>query len=95
MKRSRFATLPGDYATVPPASVPRLGTPLPGDLGGPIVRAQQEGRMEPGVAAGPVSLQTPSPAEAGAALSTLLGVAAELAAPQNRGSDGRIHHRRA
>lgn len=36
--------LPKDYT-----GVPRLGQPLPGDLGKPILKAQQEGR------AGPVS----------------------------------------
>jgi type IV secretory pathway VirB10-like protein len=62
-----LATLPGDYAAVPSAGVPRLGDPLPGDLGGPIVRAQQEGRMEPGGPAGPMPSRGPSPAEQAAA----------------------------
>jgi type IV secretory pathway VirB10-like protein len=39
-------TLPGDYGALPkpalPASVPPLGPPLPGDLGRPFLRAQQE-----------------------------------------------------
>lgn len=61
-----LATLPGDYAAVPPAGVPRLGAPLPGDLGGPIVRAQQEGRMEPG-SPGSIPSRGPSPAEQAAA----------------------------
>lgn len=51
-----LATLPGDYA-----GVPRLGDPLPGDLGGPMLRAQQEGRMNTIVPAGPPP--GPDPAE--------------------------------
>jgi type IV secretion system protein VirB10 len=35
--------LPADYS-----GVPQLGPPLPGDLGGPIVRAREEGRSVPG-----------------------------------------------
>jgi len=39
-------TLPGDYGSLPkpvlPAGVPLLGPPLPGDLGRPFLRAQQE-----------------------------------------------------
>lgn len=35
-------SLPGSYG-----DVPLLGPPLPGDLGGPILRAQQEGRSVP------------------------------------------------
>ena len=39
-------TLPGDYGAIPkpalPAGVPPLGPPLPGDLGRPFLRAQQE-----------------------------------------------------
>ena len=39
-------TLPGDYGALPkpalPAGVPPLGPPLPGDLGRPFLRAQQE-----------------------------------------------------
>lgn len=34
--------LPSDYS-----GVPQLGPPLPGDLGGPIVRAQEDGRSVP------------------------------------------------
>lgn len=34
--------LPADYS-----GIPQLGPPLPGDLGGPIVRAQEEGRSVP------------------------------------------------
>ncbi len=39
--------LPSDYADVRPAA-PKLGPPLPGDLGGPILNAQAEGRMDAG-----------------------------------------------
>ncbi|MGB3339487.1 MAG: TrbI/VirB10 family protein [Devosia sp.] len=34
--------LPADYS-----GIPKLGPPLPGDLGGPIVRAQEDGRSVP------------------------------------------------
>jgi type IV secretion system protein VirB10 len=37
--------LPADYSQLPPApapEVPQLGPPLPGDLGGPILRAEQQ-----------------------------------------------------
>src|SRR5690606_32771049 len=34
--------LPADYS-----GIPQLGPPLPGDLGGPIVRAREEGRPIP------------------------------------------------
>ncbi len=51
-----LAGLPTDYGAVPPG-VPPLGPPLPGDLGGPILSAQEEGRMAPGdPAAGPPPL---------------------------------------
>lgn len=33
--------LPSDYSKLPPA-VPQLGAPLPGDLGGPILKAEQQ-----------------------------------------------------
>ncbi|MDX1366495.1 TrbI/VirB10 family protein [Pseudomonas sp.] len=39
--------LPADYSQLPPPSapeVPQLGPPLPGDLGGPILRAEQHGQ---------------------------------------------------
>ena len=36
-------TLPRDYAGMPRQSVPQLGPPMPGDLGRPFLRAQQEG----------------------------------------------------
>lgn len=48
--------LPGSYG-----DVPLLGPPLPGDLGGPILRAQQEGRAVP-VAPVPMTA-TPDPEE--------------------------------
>ena len=38
--------LPADYSQLPPPptpEVPQLGPPLPGDLGGPILRAEQQG----------------------------------------------------
>lgn len=40
----RVASGPKDYAALPPG-VPQLGAPLPGDLGGPILSAQQRGEM--------------------------------------------------
>lgn len=40
----RVASGPKDYAALPPG-VPPLGAPLPGDLGGPILSAQQRGEM--------------------------------------------------
>lgn len=50
-----LAQLPADYSQLPPASsaspnVPRLGEPLPGDLGPPILRTQQQsqGYIAPG-----------------------------------------------
>ena len=43
--------LPADYSKLPPA-VPQLGAPLPGDLGGPIHKAEQQvqgyGSQQPG-----------------------------------------------
>ena len=43
--------LPSDYSKLPPA-VPQLGAPLPGDLGGPILKAEQQaqgyGYQQPG-----------------------------------------------
>ena len=60
-------TLPGDYAALPakpPAGVPQLGPPLPGDLGRPIVAAgQQAGVQYPPTATGaPVAPQPPDTA---------------------------------
>jgi type IV secretion system protein TrbI len=39
--------LPRDYTGIPQPNVPQLGPPLPGDLGGPILRAREEGRPIP------------------------------------------------
>lgn len=41
-----LARLPADYSQLPPVlppDIPLLGEPLPGDLGGPILRAEQQG----------------------------------------------------
>lgn len=41
-----LARLPADYSQLPPTlppDIPLLGEPLPGDLGGPILRAEQQG----------------------------------------------------
>ncbi|HEI6959886.1 TPA: TrbI/VirB10 family protein [Yersinia enterocolitica] len=41
-----LARLPADYSQLPPMpppEIPLLGEPLPGDLGGPILRAEQQG----------------------------------------------------
>lgn len=35
--------LPADYTALPPPEIPQLGPPLPGDLGGPILSAQERG----------------------------------------------------
>jgi len=48
-----LSQLPADYSQLPPAlppDVPRLGEPLPGDLGTPILRAEQraQGYSQPG-----------------------------------------------
>lgn len=43
-------TLPRDYASVPrtlPAEVPKLGPPLPGDLGRPILESQRSAGVQP------------------------------------------------
>lgn len=56
-------TLPRDYAGLPRApapGVPQLGPPLPGDLGRPFLRAQQEGGAPVTAPAGPTG---PSPEE--------------------------------
>jgi type IV secretion system protein VirB10 len=55
-----LATLPRDYAGLP-RSVPPLGPPLPGDLGRPIVSAQQRGQPVP--APGVPPAPTVDPAE--------------------------------
>lgn len=55
--------LPGDYGSLPkPQPVPQLGPPLPGDLGRPILRAQQEGAA-PTVMTPPAGPTGPSPEE--------------------------------
>lgn len=49
----QVATAPRDYSQLPPG-VPQLGDPLPGDLGGPILAAQQgDPTMESGAAPPP------------------------------------------
>lgn len=56
--------LPADYGTrgPDPASVPRLGAPLPGDLGGPILAAQADGVAVVPPAIGQMPAATTSPA---------------------------------
>ncbi|MGV6873841.1 TrbI/VirB10 family protein [Pseudochelatococcus sp. B33] len=49
-----IAGLPRDYTSVPKPDVPVLGPALPGDLGRPILRAQEEGRP-----VAPPKVQTP------------------------------------
>ncbi|MER9955240.1 TrbI/VirB10 family protein [Mesorhizobium australicum] len=46
-----LAGLPRDYSGVPQPSVPQLGPPLPGDLGRPILNAQNRGQPVQGVSA--------------------------------------------
>lgn len=56
-------TLPGDYAALPakpPAGVPQLGPPLPGDLGRPIVSAGQQGGVPPPPPTSVASVAPPS-----------------------------------
>lgn len=48
-----LAALPRDYAGLP-RDVPRLGPPLPGDLGRPILRAQEQGPSTVSPSASPV-----------------------------------------
>lgn len=43
--------LPADYGAM--GDVPQLGTPMPGDLGRPMLRAQEEGRLDPQAAQSP------------------------------------------
>ena len=57
-------TLPRDYGSLPPPAVPQLGPPLPGDLGRPFLRAQQEQGVPLGVPAAPAG---PTPEEQAAA----------------------------
>ncbi len=50
--------LPADYSQLPPPpapEVPQLGPPLPGDLGGPILRAEQQAQ---GYGYGPDAAET-------------------------------------
>ena len=63
-------TLPGDYGSLPkpalPAGVPPLGPPLPGDLGRPFLRAQQEQGalvVTPSAPAGPTAEEQAAAAE--------------------------------
>lgn len=63
-------TLPGDYGSLPkpalPAGVPPLGPPLPGDLGRPFLRAQQEQGapvVTPTAPAGPTAEEQAAAAE--------------------------------
>src|SRR3546814_10354621 len=58
----QVATAPRDYSQLP-AGVPPLGEPLPGDLGGPILAAQQEGGAVDPTAAPPVGAQAMTPEE--------------------------------
>ncbi|TIN95497.1 MAG: TrbI/VirB10 family protein [Mesorhizobium sp.] len=46
-----LAGLPRDYSGVPQPTVPQLGPPLPGDLGRPILSAQNRGQPVAGVSA--------------------------------------------
>lgn len=46
-----LAGLPRDYSGVPQPNVPQLGPPLPGDLGRPILSAQNRGQPVAGVTA--------------------------------------------
>jgi type IV secretion system protein VirB10 len=46
-----LAGLPRDYSGVPQPTVPQLGPPLPGDLGRPILNAQNRGQPVQGVSA--------------------------------------------
>ena len=59
-----MATLPADYAGLapkPPADVPQLGPPLPGDLGRPILAAGQSSTAPAIGAPGAASAPSPSP----------------------------------
>ncbi len=57
-----LANLPRDYAGIP-RNVPVLGPPLPGDLGRPIVAAQNQGQAMPLPASGPVPANGPPPVD--------------------------------
>lgn len=56
-----ISSAPPDYA-----SAPRLGPPLPGDLGGPIVSAQGRGEAVPVPPIGPGQTPPPTPAQTAA-----------------------------
>ena len=63
-------TLPGDYTALaarPPAGVPQLGPPLPGDLGRPIVAAGQQNGVQPPQAAASEPVAPRPPVTAGQA----------------------------
>ncbi len=57
-----LANLPRDYAGIP-RNVPVLGPPLPGDLGRPIVAAQNQGQAVPVPANGPMPAGGPPPVD--------------------------------
>tara|TARA_R110002049_G_scaffold66453_1_gene173401 strand:- start:1662 stop:2915 length:1254 start_codon:yes stop_codon:yes gene_type:complete len=52
-----LAALPASYGDVKPET-PELGPPLPGDLGGPVLKARREGRMAFDEAALPTAVDT-------------------------------------
>lgn len=54
----KLASMPKDYG-----DVPKLGPPLPGDLGRPIVNAQNEGKPVTAPGMGPATTTATSPAE--------------------------------
>jgi type IV secretion system protein VirB10 len=56
----QLADLPKDYASLPPG-VPKLGPPLPGDLGRPILQARE--MSQDGVGSGGSSAAPPTPDE--------------------------------
>ena len=60
-----FAALPKDYAGAPvPADVPKLGPPLPGDLGRPMLNARQTGTTPLAVLEGAPTTSTAQPSPA-------------------------------
>lgn len=61
-KADALAALPARYDQLPPTkTVPQLGPPIPGDLGGAFVKAEQELGIEPDPATAPVSDFRPDP----------------------------------
>ncbi|ALR22587.1 TrbI/VirB10 family protein [Sphingobium baderi] len=58
----QVATAPSDYSQLPPG-VPPLGAPLPGDLGGPILAAQQGDAVVDPTASPPGGTQAMTPEE--------------------------------